>query len=285
MRKFYFLVILFLNSILISSQITEETKDLFVDYSKTTVKTRFSPPKGFVWQTTEKGSFEDFLVNFPLYPENFPVRDYKNIPLLKQNFHAAILKIDVGNKNLQQCADAWIRLYAEYLWMQKRFNEIGFELTSEQFFSWNEYEKGWRTVETGDTVKFVKSAKADSSYKNFRNYLDVIFQYAGTISLDRESVSVIKNEDIEIGDFIIKPGSPGHLVFIIGIAKNEKGKKLYLLAESYMPAQEIHILKNPLNKTLSPWYELNVNAPRTVTAKYIFAPTNIKRYSKTKSHL
>lgn len=48
-----------------------------------------------------------------------------------------------------------------------------------------------------------------------------------------------------------------------------------------MPAQDIHILRNPDAK-LSLWYELDVNAPQTVTAKYIFKPTSIKRFQKLK---
>jgi hypothetical protein len=50
------------------------------------------------------------------------------------------------------------------------------------------------------------------------------------------------------------------------------------LAESYMPAQDIHVLVNHNNPKLSPWYELDVNARETITAKYIFNPTSIKRF-------
>ena len=89
--------------------------------------------------------------------------------------------------------------------------------------------------------------KKDDSYQNFREYLEVIFRYAGTISLDRESVSVSQNSQIKTGDFIIKPGSPGHSVIVAGVARSNSGKKLYLLAESFMPAQDIHILKNKKN--------------------------------------
>jgi hypothetical protein len=35
------------------------------------------------------------------------------------------------------------------------------------------------------------------------------------------------------------------------------GKKVFLLAQSYMPAQEIHVLKNPDDPALSPWYRLD----------------------------
>lgn len=251
---------------------------LQVNYNKATVKSRFAPPRGYFWETEPMGSFGEYLQNFPLYPENFPVRDYRQIPLERQFYHAAILKIDVGEKDLQQCADAWMRLYAEYLWQKREYDRIVFQFTSGQTLSWSDYRDGMRTREEGDRVKFVKTAKRETSYRNFRKYLNLIFNYAGTISLDRESVPVTRNEDIRTGDFLISPGSPGHSAFIVGTARNAAGKKVYLLAESFMPAQDVHIIVNPFNKKISPWYELDVKAPKTYTAKYIFKPTVIKRF-------
>ena len=254
------------------------TQPLEIDETKSTIRTRFNPPKGFSWVQQEPGSFSEFLTNFPLHPPNLPVRDFTGVPIEEQQHHVAILKIDVGEKNLQQCADAWIRLYAEYLWLNQRFDDIGFEFTSTQFFAWDDYKIGYRTKEVNKKVSFINTGKFNDSYESFQKYLEVIFRYAGTISLDVESYPVKNNSSIIAGDFIIKPGSPGHSVIIVGVARNVAGKKLYLLAESYMPAQDIHILVNHKNPKLSPWYELDVNAPQTVTAKYIFKPTSIKRF-------
>lgn len=265
-------------------QIVETEREMKVNTSNTIIK-RFSPPKGYIWEKYEDNSYENYLVNFKLKPEGLPLRDFNNLPISKQHHHAAILDIDVGSKDLQQCADAWIRLYAEYLWKQKRYQDIEFEFTSRQKLSWNSYKKGIRTTELGENVKFHKSAKYEDSYQNFRNYLDLVFRYAGTISLDRESELITKNEDIRVGDIIITPGSPGHTVFIVGSAKNVLGKRVFLLAESYMPAQDIHILKNPNHLKLSPWYELDVNAKRLKTAKYLFLPVQIKRFKGLKSSL
>ena len=280
MLKIYRILLVFIITIssLAKGQVSDLTLELNIDYSKATINTRFVPPAGYVWVKEEPGSFGEFLSNFPLYPKDFPIRDYKKVPIEKQYHHAAILKIDVGEKDLQQCADAWMRMYAEYLWLQKRSGEVEFQFTSGQKMSWNDFKKGIRTTEDGEKVKFHKSARYDDSYQNFRKYLNLVFNYAGTISLDRESVPVTKNQDIKTGDFLIIPGSPGHTAFIVGTSKNSAGKKLYLLAESYMPAQDVHLLINPLKKNISPWYELDVNSPYTVTAKYIFKPTSIKRF-------
>ena len=279
--------ILFLLSVFafqrISAQVVETTTPLIIDESKSTIRTRFAPPKGFSWVREEQGSFSEYLTFFPLHPPNLPVRDFNMVPIEKQYNHIAILNIDVGDKDLQQCADAWMRLYGEYLWSQKRFDEIGFHFTSGQFLSWNDYKSGIRTKEDRrKKVTFHKTGKVDDSYATFREYLNIIFRYAGTISLDKEAVPVRKNYEIKPGDFLITPGSPGHSVFVVGRVRSSTGKYLYLLAESFMPAQDIHILRNPNNANLSPWYELDINAPKTVTAKYIFKPTSIKRFHAIK---
>lgn len=283
MFKFASLIfLLFFNLQGIFSQVIETTEPLIIDESKSTIITRFFPPKGYSWEKNPPGSFSEYMTNFPLHPKNFPVRDFNAVPIERQYNHIAILKIDVGDKDLQQCADAWIRLYSEYLWSQKRFDEIAFEFTSGQLFKWNDYKNGMRTQENKDRVRFVKTGKRDDSYKSFRKYLNIIFRYAGTISLDRESVSLTQNSQIKPGDFLIKPGSPGHSVIVVGVAKNYSGKRLYLLAESFMPAQDIHILVNRVKPQLSPWYELDIKSPKTVTAKYIFQPTSIKRFKGLK---
>lgn len=270
------------NLCIMNAQVFESEKELLINPNLSTIKSRFEAPKGFVWESHSENSFQNYLVNFRLKPIGFPLRDYKNVPLQKQYHYEAILDIDVGSKDLQQCADAWIRLYSEYLWKEKRFDEIDFEFTSGQKLSWNQYKNGVRTTEVGDSVRFHQSAKYEDGYSHFRRYLDLVFQYAGTISLNRESVVIDKNSEIQVGDLIIKPGSPGHTVFIVGSAKNKYGKRLFLLAESFMPAQDIHILKNPNNSKISPWYELNINEPHLITAKYIFKPVSIKRFKALK---
>jgi len=76
-----------------------------------------------------------------------------------------------------------------------------------------------------------------------------------SLSKELKSVSV---EDMEIGDVFILGGSPGHAVLVIDMVEHPAtGKKLFMLAQSYMPAQETQILTNPHNTEMSPWYALD----------------------------
>ena len=106
--------------------------------------------------------------------------------------------------------------------------------------------------------------------------MDLVFAYAGTYSLDRElkSASV---DDLRIGDVFIKGGFPGHAILVADMAMNAAGEKRFLLVQSYMPAQEMHVLKNPNATDGSPWYTTDFGA-HLVTPEWTFARTQLKRW-------
>ena len=85
---------------------------------------------------------------------------------------------------------------------------------------------------------------------------------------------------LQPGDVFIKGGSPGHAVIVVDVAiYTQTGKKVFLLAQSYMPAQQIHILVNPANRGLSPWYELSDNDEgKLYTPEWVFEKKDLKRF-------
>jgi hypothetical protein len=104
-----------------------------------------------------------------------------------------------------------------------------------------------------------------------------VFRYAGTLSLSKELVPV-RLENIQPGDVFIKGGSPGHAVIVMDVTENSKThEKLFLLAQSYMPAQEIHILRNPENTDTFPWYSTNFTGDLE-TPEWTFTRDELKRF-------
>ena len=72
--------------------------------------------------------------------------------------------------------------------------------------------------------------------------MDVVFAWAGTYSLERE-LKPAALADIAAGDVFIKGGFPGHAVLVADVVENRTtGEKRFLLLQSYMPAQDIHVL-------------------------------------------
>ena len=158
------------------------------------------------------------------------------------------------------------------------FSQIHFKYTSGDEVSFQKWSKGYRPVINNNKVSFTKSAKADSSYKSFRSYMNSIFMYAGTLSLSKELKSVKNLKDILPGDVFIFGGSPGHAVTVMDVAANEKGEKIFILSQSYMPAQEMHVLINPNNSSLSPWYSVNEIGEELITPEWIFSKNELKQF-------
>ena len=94
------------------------SKNILSNSAGKTVITRFSVPKGYERQTYQPNSFQHYLSNFPLQPITAKVY-YFNGKEKENDVCASVLDIDVGKKDLQQCADAIMRLRAEYLYEQK----------------------------------------------------------------------------------------------------------------------------------------------------------------------
>ena len=129
-----------------------------------------------------------------------------------------------------------------------------------------------------DKVQWVASANATSSYTSFKQYLIKVFTYAGTYSLSKELKKVAHITDIQAGDVFIQGGFPGHAVIVIDVAQHPHTKeKIFMLAQSYMPAQEIHLLNNPSNANLSPWYSTTFEG-NLHTPEWTFSKADLKRF-------
>lgn len=240
-----------------------------------TVQNRIVPPEGYYRDSLPAESFGAFLRNFTLEPHGAKVYLYNGAVKL-QTVHVAVLKADVGKRDLQQCADAVIRLRAEYLYGQKRYDELHFNFTNGFRADYRKWAEGNRIKVNGNQVSWYKATEKDYSYRTFRTWLDCVFAYAGTLSLSKE-LQTIPYSHLQAGDVLIQGGSPGHAVIVMDVAVNSQGKKMYLLAQSYMPAQSIHILKNPLSSQLSPWYELS-GREAIYTPEWLFTPADLKRF-------
>lgn len=225
------------------------------------------PPAGFMRMPGQPAI--SYLRSIALKPGN-RVYLFNGQPKRNQEAQFAVLDVSVGNKDLQQCADAVMRLRAEYLFVNQQFGEIVF-ISGEGFrFSFADWVAGVRyKVVMGKMTKyFIEQDKSCSSHDCLLQFLEIVFNWCGTASLEKQLTKKSIN-DIAPGDVLIKGGYPGHAVTVMDVVVNEAtGKKMYMLAQSYMPAQDIHILKNPKSEAPSPWYE--VSDENIVTPEWTF---------------
>lgn len=222
-----------------------------------TVSSRFNTPDGFTRVESANGSFGSYLQNLPLKPHGSKVHHFDGT--LKYNQSAVSAVVDMpfkGNPN-HQCADAVMRLRAEYLFSVKRYSEIEFLYVSGKKSNYLSYLGG-------------KTPTAD----NLWSYMCGVFCYANTYSLNKQLKSK-STSDLEIGDVFIVGGFPGHTVIVVDKCVNSKGEVKFMLAQSYMPAQDIQILVG--DDGMTPWYDLNFG-DYLYSAEYTFSKNDLKSF-------
>lgn len=238
---------------------------------------RIAVPPGYERVPVAAGSFGEWLRGLPLKKGCPPVRLYDGSLKNDQTVHVAVVNMDVGRRDLQQCADAVMRLRGEYLFAAGKAREVHFNFTNGTRADFARWSDGDRPSINGNRVQWVRRARPDASYNNFRAYLTTVFNYAGTASLSKE-LTARDVKQMQIGDVFIKGGFPGHAVIVVDMARDAKtGKAVFLLAQSYMPAQEMHILKNPLDAQLSPWYPADFGEELT-TPEWLFRKDQLKQF-------
>lgn len=250
---------------------------LAVGLAPESLAARFAPPPGYARVAAAPGGFAGWLRHLPLAPAGAPVRLYDGRLKPRQDVHAAVVEIDVGHRDLQQCADAVMRLRAEYLFQAGRAGEIGFDFTSGARATFSRWAEGWRPRVAGAHVDWRRSAAPDASHAALRRYLDTVFAYAGSSSLARELTPVPALAEIAIGDVFIHGGFPGHAVLVVDLAAAPDGRPLMLLAQSYMPAQAIHVLRNLGEPALDPWYAVGAG-PALETPEWRFDWSELRRF-------
>jgi hypothetical protein len=211
-------------------------------------------PEDYIRVKYPDGSFAQWLRQVPLKKDT---RVFLYNGELKRNQTAqfAVLDIPVGTKDLQQCADAVMRLRAEYLYSRKQYAAISFA--------------------DNNGKKYTCPQNIDRT--GFERYLEKVYSYCGTISLEKQ-LQPGSWATIQPGDVLIRGGSPGHAVMVMDVAVNSRGKKIYLLAQSYMPAQDIHVLRNPANGSQHPWYEVDGNNQFIITPEWQFKTNQLRRW-------
>jgi hypothetical protein len=207
---------------------------------------RFPAPPGFTRVPVADGSFGAFLRTLPLLPEGSPVVSFKGDPLYSGGHHpsiAAVADLDVGKKDLQHCADVIIRLNAEWHYGRGE-HDVAYRSVSGATLSYKRYVAGERAlVEGGKFSVRAAAAPAKDDHELFRAYLDDVFAWAGTASLERDAQKVAFS-DLRPSDFFVMSGSPvGHAVLVLDVAKDDRGRLALLLGQSYMPAQSFHVLR------------------------------------------
>ncbi|MBI2392529.1 MAG: hypothetical protein HYV09_23290 [Deltaproteobacteria bacterium] len=220
-----------------------------------TLEQRFPAPAGFVRVPVSSGSFGEFLRALPLAAPGSPVLTYQG-KVLHDSSHpnvAAVVAIDVGKADLQQCADSVIRMHAEWQWSLGRRDQR-YATAGGPAMSFAKYLAGERTYWKDGKLAIKNVGATPAKHEGFRAWLDQVFGSANTASLAKEAKPVAV-ADLRPGDFVVMPGVPfGHAVLVLDLARAPDGRRVALLGQGFMPAQSFHVLRRSPKET---WFVID----------------------------
>ncbi len=221
-----------------------------------TIASRIAPPSGYARVPVQPRGFGAFLRTLPLAPLGTPVVSYKGSRILMGDHAnlAAVVAIDIGTADLQQCADSVIRMHAEWQWSKGRRDQQ-YSTAGSGPFSFAKYLEGERKVWEASKLVTKTVAPIQPTHTAFRAWLDEVYGSANTASLEKEAIPVLTLGELAPGDFMVMSGNPfGHAVLILDIAVAKDGKRALLLGQGYMPAQSFHVLRPSATET---WFALD----------------------------
>lgn len=255
----------------------------FIDNAGKTVEQRFIPPSGYVRTYADETSYAVYLRRLPLLAAGGLVKYFDGSvkPNPNHKIYTAVIALDIGFEDLQQAPEACMRLRGEYLFEQQQYRQIAFTINSNnrERISYVKWIEGLKLVIDGKQ-HWTKSPTEVDRYTTFRRYLNFVFTYADkeTLLNDVQSASLY---DVSPGDMFIQAAHSGHVVVVVDVARNpETGDRVFLLAQSCQPAQMLHILVNPADPNLSPWYSISAIEDKLATPEFVFYKRDLYRFSE-----
>jgi len=217
-----------------------------------TIESYFEIPKNY--KRISQSDYHSWIISKKINTKN-EVRYYDG--RVKQGLNSvykAKFVYDIGNKNLHHCADAAMYNQARYLFETKQYKKIVFT---------NNF--------TGKKYYYTKAFDIYNE-STFRTYIVNCWKNMGTWSLETYDTVVVNVENMQVGDMFLIGGFPGHAMSVVDMIENNNGKKKFMLAQSFMPAQEQHILLN-VNDV---WFNSVNEIP------WSFTTNNLRRFKNRK---
>jgi len=211
-------------------------------YSQT-IESYFEIPKNY--KRIIQSDYHDWIISREINTKDkVKYFDGKTIDGLGTDYKAKFV-YNIGKRNLHQCADAVMYNNARYFFDTKQYKKISYT------FSYN-----------AKVYSYVKEFNVFNE-KTFKKYITMVWGYCGTWSLQEYDTVKIDIKEMQVGDMFLIGGFPGHTMSVVDMIENSEGNKKFMLAQSFMPAQEQHILLN-INDV---WFDSVNEIPWNFTAK------------------
>jgi len=225
-------------------------------------------PDGYERMRDDGSGYADFMRSLPLDHPDSVVRVWDGtVADTIVPYCYRVIDLPLISK-YEQCADVGIRLNAEYLFHQRRFDEIHYDDTRYQMFS---FEQGNRRAA-------------------FETYLKGVFLLSNTESMihamPARALKDIRPGDVFVYDSKLRKGAKyGHAITVADVAIDPTtGKKICLLVQGSTPACSIHVLSNRENPELSPWFAIDTAADTLDFGFAKYLPDELRYFSADRTY-
>lgn len=214
------------------------------------------PPPGFTRVPATPGSWAWWLRHLPVLEPSAPLRYFDGTLVPRGNSGLiAVVDLDTGKRDLQQCMDVLIRLRAEHLRAAGLEKRIAFRYPGGRYLTWRSWVKGLRPDRSSKDLTLIPRAAWSDSRGSFMGYLQTLYHDTGTVH--HQSEPSVAPAELAIGDFFVYPPNPatvnGHAVMVLDLAVSATGERRIVVGQGDTPATDFHVLRSPRG---SAWFPL-----------------------------
>jgi len=277
-----YLVIVVFNLFLVYGAYAQNKSIINIDATGKTISDRIVVPEGYIRPPFPEYSFQHFLRTLPMKHVDAPVRKYDGYNKFF-DCHAAVVDVEFPmDIDLVHGEHAIQLLRSLYLYKHGKYDLIKFKYDDNRSIDFDEFGHGTRFVwQDSLYIKDDEAAGEDFSEASFKDYMYDLYNESTTRGLkaDTKELEISK---ISVGDVFIQPENDrtqGHAVLVMDmVVEPLSGERLVLLGQGFTPTQDVHIIINPYDEDISPWYRINEDDHFFSTVQWTFRKKHCSRF-------
>ena len=269
-------------SILLFSVMSIHSQNVSTNINTTgmTVNSRVTVPDSFFRPPFPISTYQSYLQSLVIKSADSKVMKYDGYEK-KFICYSAVLQIDLMEEDMMRGEHYIQYLRAKFLYNSSKYDMIDFSYDDGRSLTFEQWAEGARFV-WQDSIYIIDTiAGVNYTENSFKKYMDQVYMNSTTNGLAMDT-KLLEVGSLSIGDLMIQPKdmhTPGHAVLVIDMAVNPlTGEKMVLLAQGFSPTQDMHILSNPYEADISPWYRVQEDNMYFTTAQWTFRKKHIRRF-------
>jgi hypothetical protein len=252
-----------------------------IDASGLTIEDRVSVPDGYIRPPYPEFTFQHYLRSLPMKADGSKVVKHDGFNKFFECY-AAVVDLDIDKStNLFHGEHAVQYMRSLYLFNSAKFELIDYSFDDNRSINFLDYGNGYRWVFQDSVYTKELVQGVDFSEKSFNDFMKEVYENTTTRGLNADT-RLIEFSEVTVGDVFIHPKSvrsPGHAVIIMDMVVNPvSGERFVLLGQGFNPTQDIHILNNPYETDISPWYRVEEDAHFFTTIQWTFRKKHCRRF-------